>query len=814
MYRRSWLVAGLLLASSCAIAQGGSLPRVVGPQDFPLESCSNAKDGTKPCVHLPHQSSAEAAYRLEAREPPWHEQDEVLGVALSGGGSKAAPFAMGLLAGLNDEGLLLPAQDGKGPRDVVIASVSGGGYAAYHLFSQLWWHSRSAPDRPWPDLLNAAYKDCVNGAPSHFDGKLLAAGLAALLCDSTFVLNDKGKLGNPEQYKLKCAQDILQPGECSPATQRGDAATTSANAVLMFAQTLPSLPFHHLANTLFDAGIPLSPSASIYRSGIGVTYGAVAQASGTVTTSDWWERALLDCPEDDGMRPGGKSLYRLSATSEHCRFVATWPDQPGGPTPHRMLYVSPVDLQFGELARLRSEARPKAPFWVIQATATKSRSLGGWSDADPPDIAEDTFEFTPQGFGSRRYGFVAGQLQGVSVLDATVSAAGFLDQNQQAMKDGPTKLVVGVGLHLLNLGWGLDIPNYNVSESRRAWHRMLPIPFYWADSLLARWAAPAQDADRLRSVYLRLNDGGNSEDLGLYALLRRGIRTAVIADASGDSKYIFDDLCRLHEQLPKRLNELPTGKKILYLHLPGLETFGKNCGQEQGYDLFGEWNHELPALLGCISTSPDDEMCDPAHVVMRLIVVKPRVEWNYAPAGPDTPPRVGRNVFERSVGWKPGDPGQVTQCIHEGTLYRAAPKQNLACYDKSADDAGAALECRRALPCDVVAMYANVDGVVQRTRGFPQTSTVVTTANSSGYYHAASRELARHYTRLAAGVIRDALAHEGKGQFRDMLEQQAKHKVPMRQPRCPAPGPDEDPYIAARACRSQEVPQGALTAAN
>ncbi|MFM8800864.1 MAG: patatin-like phospholipase family protein, partial [Tagaea sp.] len=60
---------------------------------------------------------------------PAHLAHPKLGIALSGGGSKASSFAMGVLAGLNDAGVL---------KDVdVISSVSGGGYAAYFYFSRL-----------------------------------------------------------------------------------------------------------------------------------------------------------------------------------------------------------------------------------------------------------------------------------------------------------------------------------------------------------------------------------------------------------------------------------------------------------------------------------------------------------------------------------------------------------------------------------------------------------------------------------------------------------------------------------------------------
>ena len=53
----------------------------------------------------------------------------LLGVALAGGGTKAASFSMGVLDGLNEKDML---------KDVdVISTASGGGYTGYWFFSRL-----------------------------------------------------------------------------------------------------------------------------------------------------------------------------------------------------------------------------------------------------------------------------------------------------------------------------------------------------------------------------------------------------------------------------------------------------------------------------------------------------------------------------------------------------------------------------------------------------------------------------------------------------------------------------------------------------
>lgn len=72
-----------------------------------------------------------------------------LGLALSGGGTKAAMFAHGVLNGLHDAGILQKVD--------VISSVSGGGYAAYWYFSKL----LAADEEGFP--ITNIFADCMPG---------------------------------------------------------------------------------------------------------------------------------------------------------------------------------------------------------------------------------------------------------------------------------------------------------------------------------------------------------------------------------------------------------------------------------------------------------------------------------------------------------------------------------------------------------------------------------------------------------------------------------------------------------------------------
>lgn len=742
-------VVALVGCTMVAAAIAGGLPDNKPEPALPLVECSSEKSlEVGPCVVLPEETSLRESHYREANEGDWGRKPRALGVALSGGGSKSAPFALGVLAGLHDEHLLLPAQGAiRGrPQDVIVSSVSGGGYAAYHLFTQLSWFR--AHGTPAAAGLEAAYADCLRHVPKEASGELRDK-LLALECRKP---QAKQPLLFAEQYKLRCAQDIFQPGECSLLEGTVDGVTTYSRDSLIMVPTLLSLPVHHALNSVFDTGINLSPSQEIYRSGIGVTYGSVSLPGDPAPGPRPY---MLNCTAGEPVMAGS---IGVTPSIGRCAVVPTFEDAPG-PGPRALLrsvYVKPVDLSFDELRRLRQdEGNGNAPLWVIQATASKYRSLGGWAAGYDGNLDLDTFEFTSFGFGSRRYGFYPAHLPNLSVLDATVSAAAFFDANQQKYVGPVVKTAAGLALHGFNLNWGIDIPNYTVPAWRSAVHRTLPFPLYWLDSLLTQFGESPARAERKRSVFIRLMDGGNADNTGLMALIRRGVRTAVYADAAHDVHGKFEDLCVLRRHLHMR--PLRPGHELerLTLHIPGLEGFGDDCN-EKSWDVFAEWKYPMPVLAACITRGGAD--CDGNDVVMRLVIVKPRVEWKLGEGAQE-------NGFMRSVRWDK-EKGEARQCVQAGRLL----PDGKDCYGTAAS------ACIQALPCEVVNLYLGSPDSVTANKPetkFPQTSTVLTTANSTPALYAASRDLARHYTRLAGNVIRDAMENEGRNAFRKLWKEQA-----------------------------------------
>ena len=57
------------------------------------------------------------------------------------------------------------------------------------------------------------------------------------------------------------------------------------------------------------------------------------------------------------------------------------------------------------------------------------------------------------------------------------------------------------------------------------------------------------DDDNTSAPYVHLIDGGNTENLGLYSMLRRGAQMIVVADESADKGGRMKDLCNVKSQV-------------------------------------------------------------------------------------------------------------------------------------------------------------------------------------------------------------------------------------------------------------------------
>ncbi|WPO48679.1 hypothetical protein [Pseudomonas sp. S1Bt23] len=675
-------------------------------------------------VRLEAQAFSDEEQRLrDTLESPFTHPNgkrPALGIALSGGGSKASSFAIGVLAGLADQ-QLLDSSD-------YVSSVSGGSYAAYFYYTHRIYpivrNEKSDREIPTSEDL---FRDCILSIGSKYtDPKVVNEINRYGACKPYELLYSSGEKSggvdknNKYQAFLRCQQDVFKPGICS--TQR--TSEDFGIPPIAFVGTAVAVPLSLIANTVFDTGITVSPTARSYRDGIGIAYGATISDINALKPAQGGHSVEIPCTKNE------------NGYATDCKPNRFDPD--------------PVDMTFEELRTglLAIKKESKIPFWIINAAAPKSRSgLGWWAFGEDDTTNSDMFELTAVSHGSGRYGYVSApaSLHNMTVLDAVASSAAFLDANQLVYKEPLTRGGIGVLAHTFAADWGIDIPNYNVQDSRRTLHKWLPVPLYWLDGGYARYLTNAstnkETQDRVRSSFIRLIDGGNGENLGVYSLFKRNVRNIVLADAASDPDGKFGDIC----SLAARLKNVPKGRGG-YLYMPGLNNFNEHCAalleHKQGYNI-REWPFEFPTLVGCIRKTEQANEADACGNLSdqdtRLIVVKPAINMTAIMA------RELKGYQLRTCG-VPGSPSNVT---------------------------GSKIPL---LNCDAAALILNSwNRKKSLCQVFPQNSTVFMTANSSLTLFSAYRELARQYVNQAGELIRLLKNEDPQGakMFSDMAKSQA-----------------------------------------
>ncbi|MDT7848458.1 hypothetical protein Q9292_02445 [Methylophilus sp. VKM B-3414] len=448
---------------------------------------------------------------------PWSKKKELpsIGLALSGGGSKSAPFVMGVMKRFAENDWMAKTD--------IISSVSGGGYSAYYYYKKMWM-IKYEPEFMKEYRTLEDYKKGVKSLPSTREifvdirkekygevlgNKACESNTETNLTRCNVITDDYKTYGNltransscnkfelnstRHQDYIECYQDVLSvtPG----GTSNTDSSYPVPAFVGMLLTTIASLPFHHIANSLFDWKVPLSPTQFTYKRGIKRTYGN--------TPDDKSNNLLKDLiPTTDKF--DFKGLMGLYEECEGCG---------------------------------------KLPWWIINMTNSVYED-------DKKSINKTVFELTANSMGSGNYGYVFGKnfsdlIPGFRPIDAVAASGAFFDTLSAYFPYAVSGKVVFLIMHGLNLRWGIEIPNYLVSNRVRTLHSLIPWPIYYKFNF-----------DRKPdSAYIRLADGGQSgENLGIYSLLRRGTRNIVIADGAwdinGDRKYSeLPELCLTNQFL-------------------------------------------------------------------------------------------------------------------------------------------------------------------------------------------------------------------------------------------------------------------------
>lgn len=589
-----------------------------------------------------------------------------LGIALAGGGTKAASFSMGVFQGLTESGLMEKVD--------IVSSVSGGGYAslAYFLFRQ------THPTQPMTDL----FADCL---PRTYQAMLPAHENNYPTPCPAPVTNFPDAYGADRyryQNQIRGYSDLFTQDGNPFYKHAFDYRTTTedkrvaADVTIIGLQSLALIPLNLLMNGVFDWERDVSMSRGRYDYGINRAYGA-----------------------------------------EPFLFTQTAP---------ALNYRPPGDvlqgqkLSFLQLANLHEQG--KAPLWIINATAGEDRSPLDF--APQKDFAYSSFEITPYGSGSGLYGYHRQQLPGMTPLQAVFNSAAFLDMQQKVETKPPVRNLVNLGLKVSTFSWGTSYRNtFSTAntDARFAIHMALPWPLYYAHHF-------SPDPD---SIFVHLSDGGQSENLGAYALIRRGVPNIIISDHAQDRNAQMGDLCRLTEKIEGQ---------GLYLNIPGLKDMAINCqNPDKGYDSF-LWQH--PVMLGCISSDKVAvETCSKAKsesepiYFARLFVIKPAL------ANPEL--KTAIRAFGTCNNSKDCQSVLAKACIAK------SGKAEEAIRSPSGD-----LEPWRYghLPsCELLGFIkVNAQGKGMASDGcphFPQHSTDVVTLDSSPWIYGAMRDLGAYYAK-------------------------------------------------------------------
>ena len=550
-----------------------------------------------------------------------------LGLALAGGGTKAADFSMGVLQGLSETKVINQVN--------VISSVSGGGYAALWFYSRLLNPKNQKNQELLSDRIAPFYDDCL---AIRYKKEIFGEQSKEDECPdyTTFVI-EKDPL-DPDPYRhqnyIRGYQDIFSSGTDSLGQSAFNMGTDEdkrrrTNDLGQLAiKTVGAAVVNFIPNIVFDWELPLSPSRAAYKKGILRTFGA------EVEPLDKSESLSETRPEGD----------------------VEWVKN---------------NLTFDLLKEAYKDG--KVPLWIINTTAGENRFLLNFEAPSP--LSYTSYEITPFGAGSGQYDYCeyngkcvsAGTSEPINqkydehlprvgkVTDAVIMSAAFFDEQQRVFSPRLNGIFKPIQ-SLLTLNWGYSLKNPRVSDANQLVHKILPWPFYYWHGF--------NGAD---SVNVRMSDGGQSENLGAYALIRRKVSDIIISDHSQDRSGQMSDICILKNNLQQFQSE------PLYLHVPGLKNLEDVCkgkevtpGYKLGYNIF-EWNN--PILLGCVSKSKEVNSCtDEAMVQNRLYIIKPAVPepnlkltelGNYLPRDIEQQ-RLDCKQIKNNSSYRPNEDGSTT----------------------------------------------------------------------------------------------------------------------------------------------------------
>ena len=666
----------------------------------------------------------ESQYRIKNTHPK-------LGLALAGGGSKAAAFGMGVLAGLNDAGVLTEVD--------IISSVSGGSYASYFYFSKLLSSRKESEKQIDIGLL---FNSCMLRGQDYFGGKDNCFAGEAGIPSVGLQMKDQGdpldaafsyqkvcpepnvdvfyKCQEIDEYKyqnhLMGRLDFLNDQADYSLRNANNNRKAYANTSWLLVQTIPTLPFHWFFNGIFDWRITISPSQTQYQHGIERGYGYTPTDYQYGDQEDGWQE-IEECKDDANLTRCGGGSRGINWT-KYDREIES--------------------QQFSSLKELYLGS-DDVPLWIINTTNVSDPLIGSSENV----MLNNIFEFTPFSYGSAKQGYINEPISEVEISDIVLASAAFFDYQQSNYPWINPLLRAG------NLYWGINIRNPLRTDSERTFHKFLPFPFY---TLHPGWSRSGDEP-----LYFHLSDGGQSDNLGVVSLIRRKTRNIIVADHSADKEARMEDFCRAANA---GINGDPAfgvdiSGRPLYrwiLVLPGEKLLPAMCDQwAAGKNVVSElsvYKWSKPVVFGIVKIMKNDG--------------SDKLYSEFAE-------EVGK-VAENGLCPIPNH--ETANCLN---IYWLKPAYDISLFEKARkcfvgewkdlnraklDAAKACLNAymlsdiyRIKYPSSLVAFYLNNESFISETKSgsyFPQDSTVINTINSSPTIYGAYRDLGRFYAYLAA----------------------------------------------------------------
>lgn len=627
-----------------------------------------------------------------------------LGLALAGGGTKAADFSIGVLQGLTEAEIMDQVD--------AVSTVSGGGYAALWYFSRLLNPSEFSPNHLAPfnqkKFAKDFFSDCIprkydfnhfvpqslpendHSSENRSSGNCPQAPFTNFSAQKGFQLDQVRYQNHLRGYQDVFALNLPWNHSFRYKETTIDQKRNISDYALLATLTAGSIPLNILPNTMFDWEIPLSLSRWKYENGIVRTFGATpANCTKTI------------CSEQT--RPEGNEDWTRT------------------------------QLTF-DLLREHYE-NGTIPLWIINATAGENRDVisAGFNPGQKP-FQLTSFEFSPYGSGSGLFRYSSKTLGNLLPWEAVTSSAAFLDSQQKVAPPYYNPL-----LKFFTLDWGRSLPNPHIHWSEAAFHRLLPFPLYFFHG---RAGNSASDY-----VNIRLSDGGQSENLGTYALIQRKLPDIIVSDHSSDRSGRMEDVCRLRNGLQK---DHEYGVP-LYIYFPGLTDLEEVCNHDSnfGYDTF-HWDH--PILLGCVTSDRSNNTCREALSIgkqhfQRIYLIKPSLP------GPKS--EIGLSEALSNAGKQCAASRTKTDCTkavqqHCTALPAGQPYQQAT---TPVTVSSLAWPYEKYVTCELLgfmmidAFHEDGYNSTDHCPHAPQHSTLLMTADSSPFLLGAYRELGRYYAR-------------------------------------------------------------------